>query len=135
MKSSRSGRMAHSAYPHLGESAIEKLLDALERVRRIPLPQRSAAGREHAEHRHDSRRPRAERDSGSRAGGNFHPLGGRRRSPRARRSREAVAGLAEAREVLCMPALHLGALEGFETTVVSYTTDIPAFGGAWGSRS
>jgi acetylornithine deacetylase len=32
------GRMAHSAYPELGESAIEKLLDALERVRRIPLP-------------------------------------------------------------------------------------------------
>ena len=32
------GRMAHSAYPHLGESAIEKLLDALERVRRIKLP-------------------------------------------------------------------------------------------------
>jgi acetylornithine deacetylase len=31
------GRMAHSAYPELGESAIEKLLDALERVRRIPL--------------------------------------------------------------------------------------------------
>ena len=32
------GRMAHSAYPHLGESAIDKLLDALERIRRIPLP-------------------------------------------------------------------------------------------------
>ncbi len=32
------GKMAHSAYPELGESAIEKLLDALERVRRIPLP-------------------------------------------------------------------------------------------------
>jgi acetylornithine deacetylase len=32
------GRMAHSAYPELGESAIEKLLDALESVRRIPLP-------------------------------------------------------------------------------------------------
>lgn len=31
------GRMAHSAYPELGESAIEKLLDALARVRRIPL--------------------------------------------------------------------------------------------------
>ena len=33
-----SGKMAHSAYPHLGESAIEKLLDALERIRKIALP-------------------------------------------------------------------------------------------------
>src|SRR4029079_11858734 len=32
------GRMAHSAYPHLGESAIEKLLDTLEAMRRIELP-------------------------------------------------------------------------------------------------
>ncbi len=30
--------MAHSAYPQLGESAIEKLLDVLERVRRMKLP-------------------------------------------------------------------------------------------------
>ncbi|MBE7543858.1 MAG: peptidase dimerization domain-containing protein [Solibacteraceae bacterium] len=33
-----SGRMAHSAYPELGESAIDKLLDALARVRGIALP-------------------------------------------------------------------------------------------------
>src|SRR5579863_3542385 len=39
------GRMAHSAYPHLGESAIEKLLDALERVRRIPLAEDPVLGR------------------------------------------------------------------------------------------
>lgn len=32
------GRAAHSAYPELGESAIEKLLDALAKVRSIPLP-------------------------------------------------------------------------------------------------
>lgn len=32
------GKMAHSAYPHLGESAIDKLLDALERIRKLPLP-------------------------------------------------------------------------------------------------
>ena len=32
------GRMAHSAYPELGESAIEKLLDALADVRAIPMP-------------------------------------------------------------------------------------------------
>jgi acetylornithine deacetylase len=32
------GKMAHSAYPELGESAIEKLLNALERLRKLPLP-------------------------------------------------------------------------------------------------
>jgi acetylornithine deacetylase len=46
--------------------------------------------------------------------------------------RKAVAGRLEAREVICIPALHLGTLEGFETCVVAFTTDIPAFGGAWG---
>jgi acetylornithine deacetylase len=39
---------------------------------------------------------------------------------------------AVATEVLLIPAVHLGSLEGFETTVVAYTTDIPAFGDAWG---
>ena len=33
-----SGKLAHSAYPHLGESAIDKLLDALEEVRKLSLP-------------------------------------------------------------------------------------------------
>ena len=32
------GKMAHSAYPELGESAIDKLLEALRRVRAIELP-------------------------------------------------------------------------------------------------
>ena len=32
------GRAAHSGYPHLGESAIEKLLDALQQVRAMALP-------------------------------------------------------------------------------------------------
>jgi acetylornithine deacetylase len=35
-------------------------------------------------------------------------------------------------EVLLVPAVHLGSLPGFETTVVAYTTDIPSFGGNWG---
>jgi acetylornithine deacetylase len=33
-----SGRMAHSAYPELGDSAIDKLIVALSRLRAMPLP-------------------------------------------------------------------------------------------------
>ena len=51
-------------------------------------------------------------------------------------TKAAMASLArpgvEIKEVLCIPAVHLGSLPGFETCVVSYTTDIPAFGTAWG---
>src|SRR3954470_21786437 len=39
-----SGKMAHSAYPHLGESAIEKLVQALERLRTMPLPSNPEVG-------------------------------------------------------------------------------------------
>ena len=46
--------------------------------------------------------------------------------------RETLGFQAEVRELLTIPAAHLGSLPGFETTIVSYTTDIPAFGGAWG---
>jgi acetylornithine deacetylase/succinyl-diaminopimelate desuccinylase-like protein len=38
------GKMAHSAYPELGESAIEKLLNALERLRKIELPNNPEVG-------------------------------------------------------------------------------------------
>src|SRR5208337_4765873 len=38
------GKMAHSAYPELGESAIEKLLDALENIRKLELPVHPTAG-------------------------------------------------------------------------------------------
>src|SRR5262249_42932809 len=38
------GRMAHSAYPELGESAIEKLLSALDRLRTMTLPQNPEVG-------------------------------------------------------------------------------------------
>jgi acetylornithine deacetylase len=38
------GRMAHSAYPELGESAIDKLLAALTRLRAMPLPSDTEIG-------------------------------------------------------------------------------------------
>jgi acetylornithine deacetylase len=39
------GRAAHSAYPEKGSSAIEALLDTIERIRRLPLPQDPLLGR------------------------------------------------------------------------------------------
>jgi acetylornithine deacetylase len=39
------GRMAHSAYPELGDSAIDKLLAALGRLRAMPLPADPEIGR------------------------------------------------------------------------------------------
>lgn len=38
------GRMAHSAYPELGESAIDKLIAALARLRAMPLPSNPEIG-------------------------------------------------------------------------------------------
>jgi acetylornithine deacetylase len=126
-----SGKMAHSAYPELGESAIEKLLDALVRIRKIELPVDTILGA-------------STLNIGTITGGRApnvipdHAMaeifirlvddGDSTRKAMAK----AVKGRAEAREILCIPALHLGSLEGFETSVVSYTTDIPAFGTAWG---
>ena len=53
-------------------------------------------------------------------------------STRALLRETAAAAGVELQEVLAIPALRLGTLPGFETTVVSFTTDIPAFNGAWG---
>jgi acetylornithine deacetylase len=44
----------------------------------------------------------------------------------------AVEGRAELREVIEIPAVRLDAVDGIETTVVAFTTDIPAFDGKWG---
>ena len=125
------GRMAHSAYPQLGESAIEKLLDALERIRKIPLPTDPILGP-------------STLNIGTIQGGrapNVIPDHARAEvfirlvddgNSTAKALIEA-AGKAEAREVLRIPAVHMGALPGLETSVVAFTTDIPAFNGAWGT--
>jgi acetylornithine deacetylase len=125
------GRMAHSAYPELGESAIEKLLDALQNMRKVKLPVDAVLGP-------------STMNIGTITGGrapNVIPDHAKAEifvrlvdDGNATNSaiQAAVQGKAEAIEVLRIPAVRLGSLDGFETTVVSYTTDIPAFGGAWG---
>jgi acetylornithine deacetylase len=125
------GRMAHSAYPELGESAIEKLLDALGALRAMPLPQDGLLGRSTLNIGQISggRAPNIIPDEAS-ATLMFRLVGDP--APVREGVAAACAGLVEAKEILCIPALRLGALPGFETTVVAYTTDIPAFGGAWG---
>ena len=126
------GRMAHSAYPQLGESAILKLLDVLESVRGIELPVDEVLGP-------------STLNIGTLSGGRapnvipdearaeiFVRLVNDSASTRALME-AAVAGRAELHEVLEIPAVRLGSLPGFETAVMAYTTDIPAFHGAWGT--
>ncbi len=128
---SASGRMAHSAYPELGESAIEKLLDALAAVRRVQLPVDELLGPSTLNIGTISggRAPNIIPDQ-AKAEIMIRLVGDAASTDEA--IRRAVEGTAEATEVLRIPALRLGALTGFETTVVAYTTDIPAFGGTWG---
>ena len=125
------GRMAHSAYPELGESAIEKLLDALARIRQLPLPVDPTLGPStlNIGTIQGGRAPNVIPDAASaevfiRVVGDVTELRAQIKS--------AAAPHSEAREVLFIPAVRLGSLPGFATTVVAYTTDIPAFGTAWG---
>ena len=126
-----SGRMAHSAYPELGESAILKLLDALNTVRQLPLPTDKLLGAStlNIGTINGGRAPNVIADRASAEV--FIRLIDNGDSTRAAVS-EAVDGKVDLREVLSVPAVHLGSLPGFETTVVAFTTDIPTFGDSWG---
>jgi acetylornithine deacetylase len=127
-----SGRMAHSAYPELGESAIDKLLDALARIRAISLPCDDLLGPSTLNIGTISggRAPNVIADA-AKAEILIRLVGESAATCDAITG--AVEGHAEARKVLEIPAVRLGSLPGIETTVVAYTTDIPAFGGAWGT--
>jgi acetylornithine deacetylase len=125
------GRLAHSAYPELGESAIEKLLDLLAEVRKLPLPEDELLGKSTLNIGTISggRAPNVIADE-AHADLMFRTVGDP--EPIRAAMREIVSGRGELQEMLHTPALHLQALDGFETTVVAYTTDIPNFAGTWG---
>lgn len=126
------GTMAHSAYPELGDSAIDKLLDALEKVRQIQLPSDPVLGESTLN---------IGQISGGRAPNVISDEAVAQLLIRlvddGESTRKAVGqvceGLVKVEELLAIPAKHLGTVPGFETTSVAYTTDIPVFGPNWGT--
>jgi acetylornithine deacetylase len=125
------GKLAHSAYPELGESAIEKLLDVLQEVRKIRLPEDALLGKSTMNIGviTGGRAPNVIPDAAMaeiavRLVGDAAPV----RKAMIR----AVGDRAELREVLSIPAIRFDRLDGFETSVVAYTTDVPVFGTSWG---
>jgi acetylornithine deacetylase len=123
------GRAAHSSYPELGESAIDKLIDALMALRTIELPSDPVLGRTHY--------------SVGLIGGGVAP---NVISPSAEAEvmfrtvsdaaviREALRPLeagVEIEPILEVPPVRLKTVPGFATGVFPYTTDIP-FLHAWG---
>ena len=118
------GKMAHSAYPHLGESAIDKLLDVLAGLRAIPLP-------------HDPVLGPSTLNIGTISGGRAANVVADEATAQvlirtvngAEELRAEIAGLLEGRceyeFVRDTSALRLEKLDGFETDVVAFTTDLP----------
>ena len=126
------GKLAHSAYPELGHSAIHSLLDALRDIRAIPLPSDPVLGQStlNVGTIHGGRAPNVVADE-ARAEIMFRLVGDA--DPLRAAVAKAVAGKnLVAREVLHCSAVRLGAIEGLPTSVVAFTTDIPTFNGSWG---
>ena len=119
------GRMAHSAYPELGESAIDKLLIALTRLRAMPLPADPQIGpcTLNIGMIEGGRAPNVIPDF-ARAHLLYRliaPADDLRRQILA-----AVGDLAEVKFVLEIPFMRLRTLDGLPTMIAAFTTDIPA---------
>jgi acetylornithine deacetylase len=118
------GSMAHSAYPELGESAIEKLLAALERLRAMELPVNPEVGpcTMNIGIIEGGRAPNVIADH-ARAQLLYRLVGP---SDELRQQiTAAVDGLAEAEFVLEIPFTKLRTVPGVESMVAKFTTDIP----------
>jgi len=126
------GKLAHSAYPELGHSAIHALLDVLQEIRALALPRDAILGDAtlNVGTISGGRAPNVIADE-ARAEIMFRTVS----DPAAIRrevQRLAAVGRVEAREVHYSAAVHLQALDGLPKTVVAFTTDIPIFNGTWG---
>ena len=125
------GRAAHSAYPELGHSAIETLLDVLQAIRAIKLPEDELLGRStlNIGTIKGGRAPNVIADH-AQAEIMFRLVGSA--APIREALAQALVGRAEGREQYTTPAQRLEPFPGLPTTVVSFTTDIPSFGAGWG---
>jgi len=126
-----SGKMAHSAYPELGESAIEKLVAALERLRKMELPVNPEVGpcTLNIGLIEGGRAPNVIPDHA--LAQLLYRLVGPSDVLR-KQITEQVAGLAEAGFVLEIPFMKLRTVPGIEPMVAKFTTDIPNLP-SWGT--
>ena len=123
------GRAAHSAFPELGESAIDKLLDALMVIRGLQLPDDPLLGRTHYNVglieggvAPNVVSPHASAELFFRTVGEVGPL---------REALRVVESLVSIEHVLDIPAIRMHTVNGFETAVFPYTTDVPLLR-SWG---
>lgn len=119
------GKMAHSAYPELGDSAINKLVHALERVLALKLPvvEDIGPGTLNIGVIQGGHAPNVIADAAE-AHLLIRLVGP---SEEVRKAVEdAIAGLAAVDFTLEIPFIRMRKIEGLETMVAAFTTDIPA---------
>jgi acetylornithine deacetylase len=124
------GKMAHSAYPELGESAIDKLVEALHRLDQMKLPENPEVGpcTKNVGVIQGGRAPNVIPNH-AKAELLFRLVGP---SDELRRQiADIVGGLAEVSFPLEIPFVKLRTLEGLPTMAAAFTTDIPALSN-WG---
>lgn len=124
------GRMAHSAYPELGESAIDKLVEALHRLKTMELPATEGIGPSTMNIGiiEGGRAPNVISDK-ARALLLYRLVGP---SEELREKiRETVGDLARVDFTLEIPFVRLRSFDDLPTMVAAFTTDIPALSN-WG---
>ncbi len=119
-----SGKMAHSAYPELGESAVHKLVEALGRLLALELPVTEDVGSStlnigqvQGGYAPNVIADKAEAQVLVRLVGDSTPV--------RKAIVDATAGLAEVDFTLDIPFVRLRAVEGLPTMIAKFTTDIP----------
>jgi len=124
------GKMAHSAYPELGESAVHKLVQVLGKLLELELPVTEDVGPStlnigqiHGGHAPNVIADKAEAQVLVRLVGDSAPV--------KAALLDAAKGLAEVDFTLEIPFARLRAPEGLPTMVAKFTTDIPQLSN-WG---